>query len=410
MAWGYVGSIVVCFVAAPLLKGQFPSTTATIWLLLAVWLAGWSLGHYVTGRLTASADARRPPSSRRPLDPLLPSAVLMAGILSLVVQVFLVRAGGVGYGVQVRGDVSVGWLPVFSSIGPVALASAFTITLIHAASSGRRVFVASLVLLQAVALAATGFKGAGPLYLLIVWLVVKRWRPSTRWRPRRIAIGAVAVVMMLALFEFAANVRRDISAAATTEARASGLAAFLETPALALRRVDLLTSAHPAVERAERPEAKETVSVQSQLVSYVPRALWPDKPVTNYGHDVSTVFFDIPEFYRTSSSITWVGDLFVQGGPTLVFVVALLGGVAFNRVLRWRVHANPITVSCYFLAAQILLTLESPLLISLATALRTFVTLILAVYGIRFLLQLARSRRGSTSVVQAYRPLAETIG
>ncbi len=391
----YVGAAAISFVVAPVIKGDLPFTTRTTWLLISLWFGGWSLGQYVATKLSAAKDARSRPSDRRAVDPRMRTAVLLVGASSLAVQWFLIRQGAVGYGAQVRGLVSVGPLAIFASVGPAALAATYVMTRLYPAPTRRRVVVLGLVALQCLALAATGFRGAGPVYLLTLWLVVKRWDPVSRWGARHVAGIVLAAIAMLVLFNYGAGARRQQAGETTILSHASGLESIAGLPALAVKRLDLLPSAHAAIDRADLPAARQTVSATSQVAAFVPRVLWRGKPTVDYGQRVSKVFFDVPEIYRTSSSITWIGDLFVQGGPGLIFLVAVAVGAVFNRVLRLRSRPDPVSIACYFLSVQILLTLESALLFSIAAALRTLIALVVSLFAARVMLRILNAGAGT---------------
>lgn len=70
---------------------------------------------------------------------------------------------------------------------------------------------------------------------------------------------------------------------------------------------------------------------------YVPRAIWPSKPVLTEGRDFSVRYFDMPKNTTTSSAMTIFGEGYLMGGWWGVGVVSFLVGVGlavlYNRLI-----------------------------------------------------------------------------
>lgn len=378
----YVGLIVLSFVVAPVLSGHDLRSMGPMWSLLAVWLLAWAAGQYLSDVLPRRR--RRQSLATRTMDSVHVSAtgVMIVGVISLVVQVLLIRSSEIGYTAQLRGFSSTGLPSIAASVGPVAIAAYYWLLRLTPGTSRRLRWVsAALVAAQSLAIAATGFRGGAPLYVLTVWIVGKRWATE---RPRKVlrSVAAVPIAMsIVALFFLGAQERARVAILAGRTSEGTELRAVTALPNQIIVRFDLQPPVQAALERASRPEARSVVSPRSQLVALVPRFLWPGKPEIDYGRRVSHEFFDIPSSYPTASSITWLGDLYVQGGTMIVLVIGLLLGCVVKRTLEWADPRNAIGLVVVLSVAQALLNLESPILITLATALRTILAL-LVIYAV----------------------------
>jgi len=92
---------------------------------------------------------------------------------------------------------------------------------------------------------------------------------------------------------------------------------------------------------------------------------------------VARDFFGIPVAYRSSATISWLGDLYVQGQLPMIVLAGTALGILFDRRFRKPVRSVPLHYAVYFLVAQALLNLEAPLIIAAATALRSMLALFL---------------------------------
>jgi hypothetical protein len=373
----YVAVAAFSFLIAPVLNGTSLRFMATVWALASVWFAGWAAGQYLVGRAASPPQSVIIETSGSIPKSTLKALVIVGGA-SMVIQLVLLSRGAIGYGAQVRGFSSVGPLALFSTVGPISIASAYVLATIHKgrAKNWRRVCL-FLVAAQAFTIAQTGFRGAGPLYILTIWLVRKRWDPRWHIGLRQAVAAATAVLAITMLFTVGARERAREAYDSGNVSAGSRLRPLTELPTVVLERFDHSEPLNRALERAEFPASRQAVSPRSQLVAFVPRAVWPSKPDIDYGQQIAQVFFDIPTIYTTASSITWMGDLYVQGGHGIVLIVGLLvGALVQSRLRQGATAVDPIHVGAYFLLAQALLALETPLLIAGATALRTFVAFV----------------------------------
>ena len=69
--------------------------------------------------------------------------------------------------------------------------------------------------------------------------------------------------------------------------------------------------------------------VEAPIVTFVPRAIWPGKPILDTGYRFSQIYYELPATVYTSSAITPVGDLYLHGGwiPVIVGMFLLGCGV-----------------------------------------------------------------------------------
>ncbi|MFN2607557.1 MAG: hypothetical protein ABR511_06620 [Acidimicrobiales bacterium] len=365
----YVGLAGFGFLVAPLLNSHPLAAMAQPWALVALWFLAWAAGEYLTDA-AVGGRRRMPPDrveSRRDYPVL---AVLLAAVASFLVQLALLRQSSIGYGAQVQGLSSTGTSTVVGSVAPIAIATAYLMARIGG-QHRYRLLTGVLVGAEALALATTGFRGSGPLFLITVWLTRKRWQPDWRFDTRTATRWILAVIAITALFSFGASRRAQVANLLGRSSAGTQAADLSSLPRVIINRFDFYPSVAPAFSRASSPPAKAAVSPRSELVAFVPRLLWPGKPTIDYGHQVAQAFFDIPATYRTSSSITWLGDLFVQGGWAAPLVVAVALGACIQRQVGPARRPSVLRIGVYFLVVQALLTLDSPLLISAAASLRT---------------------------------------
>jgi hypothetical protein len=176
------------------------------------------------------------------------------------------------------------------------------------------------------------------------------------------------------------------SVAAQPSLRLSGI------PKLVANREDEVSEISHAVAAESGPGVKKQLSMASQASAFVPRFLWPSKPFESYGEDVSVFVYNIPSMYHTSSAITQLGLLFINGGLAAV----LLGALALAFLARWlldRTGRGPITALVVILVVQVVLSNETSLVLNVAAAVRAFLVVGLAGALLALLLQATRSYR-----------------
>jgi hypothetical protein len=94
----------------------------------------------------------------------------------------------------------------------------------------------------------------------------------------------------------------------------------IDSPAIIMQRTPDEIGFLSPVQLAEAP-----------IVTLVPRAVWPGKPILDAGYQFSQAYYGIPPTTYTSSAITPAGDLYRHGGwiPVIVGMFLLGCGVRF---------------------------------------------------------------------------------
>jgi hypothetical protein len=115
-----------------------------------------------------------------------------------------------------------------------------------------------------------------------------------------------------------------------------------------------------------------------QLEILVPRPLWPDKPIFNYGEQVSSAIYGIPASYKTASTITWLGDLYLNDGPWGILVSGIILGSLLRRVLRRAVRGSTLMIVVTVPLVTALFNAESTIILGIAGMLQTVILLTLA--------------------------------
>jgi hypothetical protein len=373
----HVGFVVLSFVLAPLLGGHGFSSLGPMWTLAAVWFFAWAAGQYFAAPATRKGEPEKR-ASTRVRQSVSASAVMFVGAMALLIQAYLIRQAQIGYAAQVRGYSSIGLASIAASVGPVALAVSYWLVRVSPRpSAGLRRASTALVVAQSVAIAATGFRGGGPLYLLTLWLLGKNWSVEQRAKARRSLLFPLVAVGIPVLFFLGAQERARVATTVGRTSEGTELKSITALPTQIIERFDLQPAVQAALDRADFPSARRAAAPSSQLVAFVPRFFWPDKPTIDYGKQIAYEFFDIPLQYTTASSITWLGDLYVQGGTFAVAGAGLALGFLLTRVLANASVPTSVNLVIGFTLIQAFLNLESPVIIVAAAGLRTVIVLAL---------------------------------
>lgn len=121
--------------------------------------------------------------------------------------------------------------------------------------------------------------------------------------------------------------------------------------------------------------------VEAPVVSLVPRALWPGKPILDTGYEFSQTYYELPSSVYTSSAITPVGDLYRHGGWIPVTAGMFLLGCGtrlFDDVMD--VCGNPHSVFIFLLLFPILVNQEDDWVGTLAGIPGTLLVWLVATY------------------------------
>jgi hypothetical protein len=70
--------------------------------------------------------------------------------------------------------------------------------------------------------------------------------------------------------------------------------------------------------------------VTAPILGFVPRAIWPGKPLMTSGYQFSQEYYQLPSNVYTSTAIPPIGDLYRHGGWGTMMIGAVLIGMAFR--------------------------------------------------------------------------------
>src|SRR5450631_131016 len=293
--------------------------------------AGTLLGGPSSPRLTS-------PASRSWLELRWAHYALCGGLIG--VDAFLVLSDKSGYVAQLMNGSSTptGIFGTLSSAAPVVT---LTLLLSCIGSDRRSRGAIGLAGAQVLVLALSGFRGAAGVFIVTALVGAALTLPrGSKWRSRSrlVIVLPILLILTISTFVLGANVRN--AAANNLWVSSSGTQLFTLDNALAntSTRLQLASSLHTAIEHRNDMAAKDAVSWTTQFQAVVPRFLWPEKPVVDYGQRVSVAMYGLA-YGRSSSTVTTVGDCLLNFGLVGLVLIGLLVGYGF----RWteaRVHAG----------------------------------------------------------------------
>ena len=76
-------------------------------------------------------------------------------------------------------------------------------------------------------------------------------------------------------------------------------------------------------------------TITTWALAPVPRSIWPDKPIVNFGPVIGSVIYGNP---RSGVPPGWVGDLYLNQGLPAVLLGSILIGWLLGQLDRWRVR------------------------------------------------------------------------
>jgi hypothetical protein len=304
---------------------------------------------------------------------------LHAGLTTIVVAGHgaLVLGGRVGLQAQLTTGVSTP-----SGVGALLAGAAPTLTMVLCACAIRtRRFVAwslGLVFVETLVLAYSGFRGHAVSYLIGLGALLLVVVPSdNEWRSRRRARWVAVVLAGTVVGAFALGVGARSNIATQLGASSAGTQTFAVSEALDVvtARLALIDPLQMAIDGRDDWALVDAVRWPDQLVGVVPRALWPDKPVLNYGQRISVAIYG-PAYSRTSSTITGLGDSLINFGRAGVAVVALVIGWAVVRLEGFvrRTATRPMTMVLGASLASYAMNQEVPVILGLISTMQTAIT------------------------------------
>jgi hypothetical protein len=335
-----------------------------LWLV-AVGMTAWTLGYLLgpgapakrAGDAVITALRRRStPEVRSPLAPWILYAIGLAARVAAAVT-----SGLFGYVGDIQSAVTTasGYqqiLGILSLLAPLAVAAA-ALQVYRERLPGARVTLAVLFVAELVFGVAAGGKQS---FIVTILAVVIPFAGTRRGVPKGFLIVLIAVFLLLVIpfnQTYRATARNSSGTLSTSEALSVAPGIMSRTVAMGgsadalpssfrylLTRIREVDS--PAIVMQRTPGqvgfVSPTALVAAPLMSVVPRALWPGKPILDTGYQFSQTYYQLPSSVYTSSSITPEADLYRHGGwvPVLVGMFLLGCGVRLlDHVVD--VHANP---------------------------------------------------------------------
>jgi hypothetical protein len=317
----YIAYVLLSLVIAPRFGDNSVQGVETAEIFAALWIVTASLG----GALTRLRKPRSAALRTRPIEQSVTPA-LAVSVVSLVTTYALLSANSFGVAGQYATGVSGGgYLGLLAAAGPPSAAGAL-LTLLGRPSAARRALVVSagLVVLEAVSLATSGFRGAAPLYIIAVLLCsVGVWGPSKNHSvDKRVFASVLVIGFVTGVYVLGVSVRENAIASAGLKGSAAlSISNILPT---VIQRFDESRYIDSAQEFRNDPAALAAVSFRNQVAAIVPRALFPDKGIVDYGQQVGIAIYGEPTSTRNSSTVTTFGDALINLG--------LVGAVIFLAV------------------------------------------------------------------------------
>ena len=334
------------------------SVLRALWLV-AVGTTLWMLG-YLAGpgrparrsgnKVMAALSLRFAPEVRSPLAPWILYAIGTAARIATVATTGLL--GYVG-NVQPTFTAASGYQQLLSDLGlcaPLAVAAA-ALQVYRERVPGARVTLTVLFLAEIAFGAAAGGKQS---YIITILAVAVPFTTSRRRVHRGLlaftALALAGLAFLLIVVPFNQSYRTTArSASGTLSARqaidaapgilgqtistgnADGLLSSSVT--LLLSRISEINS--PAIIMQRTPGeigfANPMQLVTAPLITLIPRAIWPGKPILDTGYEFNQTYYEAPATVYSSSAITPIGDLYRHGGwiPVIMGMFLLGCGVRF---------------------------------------------------------------------------------
>ncbi len=273
-----------------------------------------------------------------------PSAPVAVYLVGAAARFYLLRTGNYGY---LQGPSTVpggfghvmGLIANFASIGLVMAAiDAFAVS----QSFRSKAVLAGLL---AVEVANGLFVGSKQSVVLSIFSVGLVYVFSTGRVPRRAAAGIVLAVVLV--FPLVSTYRTSIQGQGSVSSSPVGAAkelvhtlgdssaylspnvVLVESPAAIARRLREIDNVALILQKSPGsiPYKPWTDLVVDPAIDWVPRFVWPGKPVLSTGGFFSHTYYDLPTSMPTASAVTIPGDLLRHGGAVPLIVGMFMLGV-----------------------------------------------------------------------------------
>jgi hypothetical protein len=316
-----------------------PNILRALWLV-ASGMTAWAIGYWTgpgrwaadrAGGIIASLGRRLGPDVRSPAAPW-----ILYGIGSAARLATVGATGRFGYlgNTAVGGSNYTEFLSAISLCAPLAVAAASLQVFREGVRSARKTLLI-LFIAEALVGAASGGKGS---FVTAVLAVVIPYSTARRRLPGKNKILAALVLLVLVVFFLVVLIPFNLAYRATvrtslTLTPSEGVAAapgVLRDAVLRQNPVTLMSGSlsylaqrvseigNPAIILQRTPAQVPFLSpaqlVKVPLEGFVPRAVWPGKPILATGLTFSKEFFELPPATTSSSADTLVGGLYWYGG------------------------------------------------------------------------------------------------
>jgi hypothetical protein len=324
-----------------------PASVARAEWLTAIAVTAWALGYCGGSHKLATATAARLMRSvgTRYSDvvrgPMVPWLLYAAGTAARLAEAIL--TGHLGYAGNVTEAVnSAAWYQQTLSLATFACPLAITVAglrVYRERARGGRATLAALFVIEIGAAAVMAQKGQ--LVVAVVAVAVAR-ASAGRGMPRGL-ITAATVLFLLIVIPFTAAYRNEIRSgpvdlspsAATAAAPAVAVSAVNTASAGTIpkavgylsERLQEIDAAAVVMQKtpSQTPYDNPVQIPETLATDFIPRVLWPGKPILDAGYQFSQQYYDTPPNEVTAASITPEADLYRYGGwvPTLLGMLAL---------------------------------------------------------------------------------------
>ena len=351
---------------------SLPNVLRALWLV-AVGMTMWAFGYFAgPGRAAryfglkkmTALSLRFSPEVRSPLTPW-----ILYGIGTTARVASLLTTGLFGYIGDVQSAVTTAssyqqLLTILSFCAPLAVAAA-ALQVYRERIPGARFTLTALFLIEIVIGAAEGNKQNFIITIIAVAVPFSVARRRLHWglliftvlvfllivipfnqAYRGVARGASGTLSASQALAAAPGVLAQTISTGNVAGKLSSSTSYLLTR---IREID-----NPAIIIQRTPGQIEFASpmqlIEGPIVTLVPRAVWPGKPILDSGYEFSQNYYDLPATEYTSSAITPVGDLYRHGGwiPVIAGMFLLGCGTRFlDDVMD--VRGNPYSVFLFIL-------------------------------------------------------------
>jgi hypothetical protein len=362
----------------------------------------WSLAIAAGTLMGGTTSQRRSPTSGSWKRMAWTHYALCGGLIG--VSVFLALTSGSGYEAQLM----TGLTTPTGILGTLSVAAPFvTLILVLSAIKSDRRMIGAIVLsgAQMLALALSGFRSAAGDFILAILVGAALTLPrGSVWRRKSRLLIVMPVLLMLTIstFMLGSNVRNE--AASRLGISSSGTRLFTLDNAAhnTLTRLQLGSSLGKAIEFQNDKTAKAAVSWTTQFAAVIPRFLWPEKPIVDYGQRVSVAIYGYT-YGQSSSTVTTVGDSLLNFGLVGLVLIGFLAGYAFRRFeMRLRSNSGWLSVVVGIVIVYSVLDQESPVILIIIGILRNFLVTA-GLWAAATLIANIKRTRGSRTTV-AMRP------